>query len=143
MQHKLDQDWKSKMARDYFAMTWDGPSGNGIIDGNDNLDRLYKIIDDTFHPNYQFTRPNGDIINEGTDELKKILYKLTTPLKNLKMTSFDIISIDNNSVTFQSTAVANKKEDGERYTQYLRLTYVFKDKKVCRTIVYYHTNYEA
>lgn len=143
MLHKLDQDWKSKIARDYFSMTWDGPDGDGIQDGNENLDNLYAIIDKTFHSNYQFVRPNGDIINEGTTELKKILNKLTTPLKNLRMTSFDIISLDDSSVTFQSTSVADKKSDGERYTQYLKLTYVFKDKKVCRTIVHYHTNYKA
>lgn len=143
MHYEIDHDWKAVIARDYFAMTWNGPSGKGVEDGLDNLQHLYMSIDATFHADYQFTRPDGSIINEGTEALKKILYKLTVPLKNLQMTSFDIISVDDHTVTFQSTAIADRKDNGERYTQYLKLTYVFRQRKVCQTIVHYHTNYES
>jgi len=144
MQHYIDNDWRAKIARDYFAMTWNGPFGNGIKNGEDNIENLLKIIDETFHHDYTFTRPDGSIINSGTDKLKEILVKLTKPLINLLMTSFDIIAVNENenSVTFQSTAIADNKSTLERYTQYLRLTYVFKEKRVTRTIVHYHTNYE-
>lgn len=141
MQMSIDNDWKAKIARDYFAMTWNGPRGDGIAIGEDNLENLYKSIDYTFHVDYLFARENGTIINQGAEKLKDILKNLICPLTNLKMTSFDIISINHDSVTFQSTAIADKKNTGERYTQYLKLTYAFREKKVCRVIVHYHSNY--
>ena len=137
-----DSDWKSIKARNYFSMTWNGPTGNGLVTGEENLENLYFSIENTFHDNYQFVRPDGRFIGEGVDELKKVLTKLTVPLVNLKMTSFDIVALTENAVTFQSTATADKKENGERYVQCLRLTYVFQDQKVSRAIVHYHSNYE-
>lgn len=142
MNSKLDNDWKSNIARAYFAMTWNGPDGNGIVDGLDNIDNLFAIIDATFHEDYKFVRENGLVINEGTVKLKEVLYKLTAPLIRLKMTSFDIMKLTEHSVSFQSTSIAEKKESGERYVQCLRLTYIFQGQKVCRTIVHYHSNYQ-
>lgn len=142
MKIDYDRDWKAKIARNYFSQTWNGPGKLGVDDGESNIKNLYQCIDETFHSDYLFTRPNGVVINSGTKKLKQILYELTVPLKNLKMTSFDVIDLTQDSVTFQSTSVADKKLEYERYVQYLRLTYVFRDQKVSRAIVHFHTNYD-
>lgn len=142
MHNHLDNDWKAKIARNYFAITWNGKTGCGVADGEQNFTALYQTIDETFHEDYVFAQPDGTPVNQGTDVLKQIMTKLTAPLKNMRLTSFDIITINEQSVTFQSTAVADKKDSDERYVQYLKLTYIFEYGKVRQTIKHYHTNYD-
>lgn len=125
----------------YFLKVWSGPNGIGIKNGSTNKKNIERVVDETFHPDYTFTNQSGDVLSEGTTELKEMLHSIQSKLYDCKRTSFEVLREDENFVEFATTSTAIYKSDNRPYAQYAHIGYAFEENKVRKVTIYNHTQY--